>query len=379
MNYNESTCKVIGAAFGDPISYKTFSGYSRHLFLAMQKIDTLLGTISTRCIRIHDFLDGCANLAPLRHFKRSNLSAHWLWKAETVHKFSQRFQKRLALFDEKIPVLQVGTHVYPLNTNRAFYCVTDATISQAAEAGQFKIRDLTTAEVRIANEIQRRMFDSYRKIFVLCEWTRSSVINDYGQPSEKVIVIGAGANMLPLAPAANKYTSHKILFVGFDWVRKGGPLLLEAFRIVRGQIPDAMLNIIGCSPEISESGVNVIGRLNKNVASEKAKLERLYQEANCFCILPKFDPFPNVLLEAQVTSTPVVSLLNGSRTEAIRDGITGSLVANSPKDVAEAIVQILSSPQQARAMGIAAKEFILKQFTWSTVAEKVLASIFGKV
>lgn len=378
MKYSQSSHKIIGVAFGRPLVYKTFSGYSRHLFLALQETVALADVISTKAIRIRDFWDGCANWAPLRDLKRPKLNMRWLWNPLTVHRLSQRLQKRLKRFDEAIPLLQVGTHVYPINTSRKFYCVTDMTVKQAVDSGQFQMCQLRHEERFKAIDVQKKMFDSYEKIFVLCEWTWKSVVNDYDQSPEKVVVVGTGPNIPQLEPSENKYCQHQILFVGYDWIRKGGPLLLDAFKLVRKQIPGATLNIVGDTPKSSEEGLNVIGRLNKGTHWGRAKLERLYREATCFCILPQFDPFPNVLIEAQATGTPVVSLASGSRREAIKDGVTGILVKKSNcRDVAASLLKILSDPDRAREMGVAGRKFVLEKFSWRNVAEKVLSHIFG--
>jgi len=367
--------KLIGLAFGDPLSYKTFSGYSRHLFLALRQMDALAETFSTRIIKWYDLFYGYRLFSRMLKWQRPELSANWLWNEATIRKLSCRLQDRLAGFDEKVPVLQVGAHVYPVNTARQFYCVADMTVRQAADSHQFLIRQLDRGAADRAIEVQRKMFDTYAKIFALSGWTAKSIIEDYGQSPEKVVVIGAGANMGPLPPDADKYSSRQILFVGLDWVRKGGPVLLEAFRIVRRQIPDAVLNIVGCSPHVSGPGVNVIGILRKQIHSEKQHLENLYKSANCFCILPPFDPFPNVLLEAQITATPVVSINSGSRHEAVKSGI---LVDHpTATNVANAIINVLSNPALAEQMGRAGKSFILENYTWPKVAKKILSHISG--
>lgn len=371
--------KVISVSFGHPLSHATFSGYSRHLFLAMQEICEVEGGLSSRLLRIRDIPSACMDLAPLRRLERPIISPHWLWSPRTIDILSQRLQRRLARFDESIPVLQVGTHVYPVNANRKFYCVTDMTVKQGVENGCFRISRLGPDESEKAIAVQKKMFDSYHKIFVLCEWTRNSVISDYGCAPEKVIVVGAGANIPALEPAENKYRSKNILFVGCDWVRKGGPLLLEAFAIVQRSIPDAKLNIVGCNPKVPGPGVEVFGILRKDKRSQRDKLYLLYKEANVFCILPEFDPFPNVLLEAQITSTPVVSLTGGSRQEAVQEDVTGKLVKQrSAESVAAAIVEILSDPGRAQQMGSAGKKAVLEHFVWPKVAERILSHMFAE-
>ncbi|UCG57843.1 MAG: glycosyltransferase family 4 protein [Phycisphaerales bacterium] len=369
--------QIIAVSFGDPLSHATFSGYSRHLFLAMQEICEVEGGLSSRLLRITDIPSACVDLTPLRRLERPIISPHWLWSPKTIQKLSRRLQKRLSRFDETIPVLQVGTHVYPVNTNRKFYCVTDMTVKQAVDNRCFRVSELKPEESEKAISVQKEMFDSHEKVFVLCEWTRSSVVNDYGCAPEKVIVVGAGANMPPLEPAENKYRSNQILFVGCDWVRKGGPLLLEAFAIVKRSIPDAKLNVVGCNPGAFGPGVNVFGILRKDKDSQMNTLRRLYSEANVFCILPEFDPFPNVLLEAQITSTPVVCLTGGSRADAVQRDVAGKLVEkHCARSVAAAIVEVLSNPELAEQMGSAGKKAALERFVWPKVAERILSHVF---
>lgn len=369
---------IIAVAFGNPLSYGTFSGYSRQLFLAMRELCNVTATLSSKCLRIKDIGDGCVNLSPLRHLRKPIISANWLWSPATVQVLSQRIQSKLAQFDETIPILQVGTHIYPYNTNRKFYCVTDMTVKQAAPY-HFRVSQLGHEKILKAISVQKRMFISYEKVFVLCRWTQESIINDYGCPPEKVVVVGAGANMPALEPAENKYGSHQILFVGYDWVNKGGPLLVDAFRIVKRSISDATLNIVGCRPNISEPGVKVFGQLSKDKSSEIICLEKLYKNANCFCILSHVDAFPNVLLEAQITQTPVVALDRGSRSEAVKQNVTGILVKqSSAADIADAIVKILSDSTIAQQMGSAGKKFVFERFTWPKVAENILSHIFSQ-
>jgi glycosyltransferase involved in cell wall biosynthesis len=369
-----SFTKVIGAAFGDPLGHKTFSGYSRHLFTAIRDAGALAGTAKCRNLRPTDFLSGCV---ALQGFRRPRLSRHWLWRESTVEKLSRRLRRRLDAIDAYSPLLQVGTHVYPVNgSRRAYYCVTDMTVKQAVEAGRFKFRDFTPEEAAQAIAIQKKIFDGQTQIFVLCQWTKDSIVEDYGQPDDKVIVIGAGANMPSLEPAENKYTEPALLFVGFDWERKGGPLLLEAFRRVRARIPQAELHIVGCSPETNDPGVDVVGPLSRSNPVDRERLENFYRTATCFCILPEFDPFPNVLLEAQHCGTPVVSLDVGSRRNAMIPGETGLLVSErDPEKLASALVEILGNPYRAQRMGEAGRRFVSETYTWPIVAAHVLREI----
>ena len=52
--------RIIGAAFGDPMSEKTFSGVSKHLFNALSRRQVLAGCINTRQIKVIEMF--CSDL-----------------------------------------------------------------------------------------------------------------------------------------------------------------------------------------------------------------------------------------------------------------------------------------------------------------------------
>lgn len=369
--------KIVGVAFGDPLDPRTFSGYSRHLFTAIEAHGALGGTLSARRLRFADMFDGALQFSRGRRgVWRPRLNGRWLWRPDTIDKLSRRLESRLSREGVSGPVLQVGTTVYPVNPTRVFCCVTDMTVRVAAEAARFRMESLSPRQRTEADECQRRIFDSSTLIFVLSEWIKQSVVEHYGQSDDKVIAIGAGANIEPLAPAPNKYASGEILFVAFDWESKGGPLLLEAFQRLRRTTPHARLTVIGCSPKIQSDGVDVVGPLDRRVPEQHARLKSAYQNAACFCLLSEFDAFPNVLLEAQYTGTPVVALDRGSRREGLIDGQTGHLVQNAdPDEVAEALRRIVACPDTARTFGERGRAFVAGRFTWPVVAGRVIAEI----
>lgn len=366
--------RVLGAAFGEPMGLRTFSGLSRHLFTAMRDRGALAGTLNTRQIRWSDMLDRCYAFSKGEHVYRPRLSRRWLWNPGTVAKLSARFEDAAADFADVNAVLQVGTHVYARSTQRPHFCVTDLTVAQAAEAGRFGFDCMTSAELRGAVAAQQRIFDSCVAVFVPTEWAKQSVVQDLGQSPDKVIVVGEGASMDPVAPAPGKYQSKNILFVGYEWENKGGPLLLEAFRRVREELPEASLTVIGCRPAIREAGVEVVGRLRKNVPREYARFTAAFARANCFCLLSELDAYGIVLLEAQLSGTPIVALDRGSRREVVQPGRTGLLVQEAtPAAVAAAILSILTDPPAAEHMGATGHEYVSARFTWPAVADRILA------
>jgi glycosyltransferase involved in cell wall biosynthesis len=250
------------------------------------------------------------------------------------------------------------------------------TVVQAIESGGMYQSVRTSERVRSeAITWQREVFDACERIFVLSDWTGRSVIDDYGQSAAKVITVGAGANLPSvLPPRAPDRAAPAVLFVGLDWVQKGGPLVLDAFRRVRARVPEARLVVVGCtSPGLEhEPGVELLGRLDRSVPAQDERMLHAYATATCFCIAPAVDAFPNVLLEAAAFALPVVSTDEGSRAEAIVNGVTGTLVpAANPEALASALVQMLTDPARAERLGEAGARRVRERFNWPSVARGI--------
>jgi len=368
--------KVLGAAFGNPMGLRTFSGLACRLFSAIRDRGCLAGTLSTRQLRLRDALSGCYAISKGQRIYRPRLSRRWLWRPTTVATLSARFDRLLSRYPQTTAVLQVGTHVFTDKGRAPHFCITDLTVPQAAEARRFGFDRLSARELRGAIAAQQRIFDSCECIFVPTEWARQSIVSDLTQPLEKVHVVGEGASMDPVPFTDAKYVSKNILFVGYEWENKGGPLLFEAFKRAQARVPQATLTIIGCRPAIRHPGVEVLGPLRKNVPVEYARFKAAFERANCFCLLSELDAYGIVLLEAQLSGTPVIALDRGSRKEVVKSGRSGLLVRNAvPEEVAAALLAILLDPPLARAMGAAGHDFVSRRFTWSAVADRILQHI----
>src|SRR5690606_29475417 len=102
------------------------------------------------------------------------------------------------------------------------------------------------------------------------EWAAHYVINNYTVDRKKVFVVPFGANIDFVPERKDLFkdykTELKLLFVGKNWIRKGGDIVLEAYKILRRRGCNISLTILGSKPKInfSDSKLEVIPFLNKN-------------------------------------------------------------------------------------------------------------------
>ncbi len=175
---------------------------------------------------------------------------------------------------------------------------------------------------------QNRVFRHARIVFAASNWARAAIIRYHGVAPDRVVTVGFGASIdVPVAQVpATQRDEKTLLFVGYDWERKGGPLLMAAFRRLRQVMPDVRLTIAGCRPVLDEPGVTVLGPVDKDV------LRGLYARAAIFVMPSLYEPFGMVYLEAMCFGLPVVALCRNASPEIIVDGLNGALCADDSPD-----------------------------------------------
>jgi glycosyltransferase involved in cell wall biosynthesis len=202
---------------------------------------------------------------------------------------------------------------------------------------------------------EQRVFDRMDLIMTMTDWLRQSFIEDFAQDPAKVVTVGVGVNIehTPALPKRD-WQRPRLLFIGLDWERKGGPYLLEAFARVYAERPDSELWIVGheAPAGAAQPGVRWFGRINRTTAQGDAEIARLNSEATAFVMPSIFEPTGNVFLEAMVYGLPCVGTRCCAMAEIIEDDVTGLLAA--PRDsesLAQALLELISDPQRSRVMG----------------------------
>ncbi len=102
-------------------------------------------------------------------------------------------------------------------------------------------------------ERQRHVYDHAVALAPWSHWAARSLVEDYGADPARVHVVGAGRNH-EVQPRPRPWSPPRFLFVGREWERKGGPVVLEAFAAVQRALPDARLDVVGGHPPLGRAG-----------------------------------------------------------------------------------------------------------------------------
>lgn len=282
-------------------------------------------------------------------------------------------------------LLQIGaTFQVRQSDGIPYYLCCDSNIrvaEQGAASGYSDASALPATEVEGIAERERAVYQKAAGILTLSEQLRRSFVSDFGIPQERVRAIYAGPNLnlarIPAAPPP-RGDDHvpTILFVGLQFHRKGGDLLVESFRRVRAQLPTARLVLVGPPVAAGEPGVVCLGELDKRRPEGCAALLAAYESADVFALPTRFEPFGIAFVEAMHFGLPCVGPRAWAVPEIIEDGKTGFTVP--PEDVealTDRLLLLLRDPQRARTMGDAARERARRLFTWPRAIDRMMEII----
>jgi glycosyltransferase involved in cell wall biosynthesis len=228
--------------------------------------------------------------------------------------------------------------------------------------------------------LERRMVAGSAALMAVGPYVRDHAL---GRHRDRVRLVPPGVDAERFHPTQRR-PSQDILFVGpldrsYRW--KGLDVLLRALPLVRAQVPDARLVLVGQGDRVPElrrrAGVVVRGRLGDGA------LAATYQACGVTCLPSTTDAesFGMVLAEANACGRPVVASSVGGIPDFVRDGDNGLLAApGDARELARRLVEVLDDPAAAHAMGMRGRERVLREHDWDRLAQAaqdVLASAAG--
>jgi glycosyltransferase involved in cell wall biosynthesis len=216
-------------------------------------------------------------------------------------------------------------------------------------------------------------------------WARESAINDYGATPDRALEIAWGANIEGRARAARSLPAGplRLLFVGAEWERKGGPLAVAIAHELAGRGVPCQLDIVGQSARVMDgqagteakrrADIIFHGFLRKGDAADSEKLDALFADATFFLLPTYAECFGIVFAEAASLGLPTISIATGGVTSAVRSDVTGMLLPStaSAAEFADAITAIISTPGRYTAMSQAAIDDARDRLNWDVWADAV--------
>lgn len=221
---------------------------------------------------------------------------------------------------------------------------------------------------------QKELYARSCFVFTISEWARQQALEWHRLPPERVVAVGGGMNTaLPAAPSPMVDGPPSLLFVGTEFRRKGVDYLLQAFRVMRDRVPDAVLHLVGQPkdmrlPSVLPRGVEYHGPIH-----HRATLDELFRRSTALVLPSRMEPLGHVILESFAFARPVVASRICAIPEWVVDGETGYTVCVGDTDIlAQRCIELLLDPDLAARMGRAGYERVRRDGTWEAVVSRMV-------
>ena len=230
-------------------------------------------------------------------------------------------------------------------------------------------------EEPIWRRLERRVYHDATVIFCRSHHLARSLRDDYGVDHVKIHVVGAGVNIaLPVVPVGGSWPERdrpRALFIGSDFRRKGGDIVLDAWREVHRRLPEAVLTMIG----------PVEGALPPNVETNHGRwnsttIIRELRRSSLFVMPSRCETWGDVFLEAMAYALPCIGSSNDAMPEIIEDGHTGYVVPpDDPLALADRICDLLLDRERTAAFGAAGRRKVESCYLWEDVIDRMTATL----
>jgi glycosyltransferase involved in cell wall biosynthesis len=224
---------------------------------------------------------------------------------------------------------------------------------------------------RLSYTVQRWAVQQADCCVLFSHWAGAMMLNQCGVPAERVFVVKPGADLelwapCPVVPAASGRV--RMLFVGGDFTRKGGDLLLSVFR--EHFTESAELHLVTKQPQ-GDLPANVY--VYTGINSNDARLRELYAQCDLFVLPTRADFSSLASIEAMAVGRPVVLTHVGGTADIVRDGETGFLIKpDDPEALRDRLQRLIADAALRQRMGAAGRAVAECEFSIeSNVADLV--------
>lgn len=284
---------------------------------------------------------------------------------------------------------QADTAFFPFAATRAraagipYIISTDATTTQVESFTEYGLKAASgwqQAKQRLRDRLIGYCFTHAALVLPWSRWAADGIRAEFGVPDERIEIVPPGVDLSAWKMreigniAARK--RMRLLFVGGDWDRKGGPLLLDVFRRhLRGRC-ELHLVTRDAPADLNEPDIFVYADLTPN----DARLHDVYEACDALVLPTRADCFSLASIEAMASGLPVVTCPVGGIPEIVEDGASGWLVpVGDGMALRQAIEGLLANPARGQEMGRRGRAIVEERFDARRNTYQVFALLRGLI
>ena len=227
------------------------------------------------------------------------------------------------------------------------------------------------------HEREMKVYEKMSGLFSMNNWLAEYLNKKLNIDKDKIHPVYAGINSVskvPIVKKDNRSERNKLLFLGVDFFRKGGDIVLEAVDICRKEIdPDVTLTVIGpkkwpLKTEIPDY-VKFLGRLSTDAVAS------IIDEHDLLVMPSRFEAFGIAFLEALSRGIPCIGRNAFAMPEFIIPGKNGDLIDNDDSHkLAEIIYNVLKN-DEIYDYTFNDVDNIINKYSWDRVAKDIYSAI----
>jgi glycosyltransferase involved in cell wall biosynthesis len=361
-----------------PFERYSFSGTMFYMYKAIDALDDVETVLLGKDYFIESNLSIRWAKRLLRFLKKINFisSAAKLIERKLFVNFAKRDLKQHQLEYIVAPVCSSLICQLAKNSNTSpILFITDATPGFLKDFYHWEIDD-KSFEVE-KDCIQKSSRVIYSSDFMVSLAQKEYVINatDY---KNKFNVVPFGLNMddIPQTVFKKDFSGElNIVFVGRDWERKGGELVLNLFDELEAKGFNVHLTVIGSDPDSAKNkpNINVIPYINKSIPEQQQQYFNVLKNAH-FLILPtKADCTPMVVAEANAFGVPALVSDVGGLPTIVQNGRNGYLHSESAKalDYLMTIERTFNNKENYSELSFQSRQVYETVLNWDAWAKQI--------
>lgn len=362
----------------DPLDKRSWSGIHYQMFASLQKefdvialgpvdmprsIDAMLHYLN----KLHQFL-----------FKKRYNHRHNILRSKY---YNHAFLKKIR--NQNIDILfapAASTEIAFLKTNIPVIHLSDTSFNQIKNyySGFSEISDLS---IRESNFIEKRAIKNAALQIYSSEWASDYVITYYKANPESVFVVKFGSN-IDNPPGNDEIIKDysgtiQLLFLGVNWIRKGGDIAIEAFKILLQRGYDVELIVCGCTPPEEHPKVTVIDFLDKNTEADSEKFKQVLLNTHLLLLPTRADCTPLVFGEVNAFGIPAITTNTGGVASVIENDVNGYALPFESSHVtyADKIQELIDNKEKLGQLAVTSRRKYENELNWNVWKDKIKAII----
>ncbi|MCD8489536.1 MAG: glycosyltransferase family 4 protein [Desertifilum sp.] len=274
-----------------------------------------------------------------------------------------------------------------LKSQKPLVLCTDSTLAGLIDFYPW-LNNLCSETKKNIYKLEKQALERCRLILFPSEWAARCAQEIYQLESNKIKVIPWGANIdcdrtlddIKISIDNRNRAVCKLLFLGVDWVRKGGDIAFQVAEELNKRGLKTELTIIGCQPKKDSDlppFVNCLGFLKRNTELECQKFNQLISESH-FLILPsRAETYGHVFCEANSFGVPCLATDIAGIPTVIRpdyNGMTFSLDTNI-SDYCDYIQKLMSNYDAYKKLAVNSYYEYQTRLNWSVTTQEILQAL----